>query len=176
MKKLYFMSAIVLLGVGVSACSSDTAKSNGSSTAKTESVSDAPKASANNTKLAKDLESQFNKDGKAVEAKVEPEVVDDQSVNNKSHQRIIVTATDKDLINRLQAAKDANDNDSATDDQKMLLASIQSAISDEAKQLDNDKDTITFEYKIDSNNSMSIALSNKTSDIIPLVDVPVSEE
>lgn len=175
MKKLYLMSAIVLLGVGVSACGNDSAKSDSSSSAKTESVSDAPKASANNTKLAKDLASQFNKDGKVVEAKVEPEVTDDQSVNGKPHQVIIITATNKDTINRLKAAKDANDNGSATDDQKMLLATVQSAVSAEAKKLDNTKDTITFEYKLDADNSVRIALSNKSSDIIPVVDAPITQ-
>ncbi|QGG59099.1 hypothetical protein [Loigolactobacillus bifermentans] len=167
MKKFILICATGLLGIGLAGCSNSSNQSSDSS-AKTESV-----ASKNNVKLAKDLEKQFNKDGKVATTKVEPEVVDDQSKDNKPHEEIKVIITDKALIKTITADEDAIRNDTATDDQKMYIATLQEMISKEAKKLDNTKDTISLIYKMDDQNNYQIAGSSKTHDFVKLVEVGV---
>lgn len=170
MKKLYLMCAVAVLGIGVAGCTNNN--SSNSNDNKTEATS--TKASANNLKISKSLKNQFNSDNdKIVTVDVKTDVVDDQSKDNKPHEAIEAIVKDKDTIEKLKTDKNAIDNDNASDDQKMYIAGIQDIISDEAKKLNNDADTITFGYKIDADNTVLIAGSSKNENFISPVEIDV---
>lgn len=169
MKKLYSLSAIALLSIGLVACNNSKDSSTKSSTTQV--------GSSANRKLAKDLDKQFNTDGqKVVKATVETDVVDDQSVtdikgNQKPHEVINVNVIDKETADKLKTDKTAIDDGSATTDQEMYIAGIQEIISKEAKKLSNENDTIKFGHKTDADNTDVYALSSKTKDVIAQVTV-----
>lgn len=120
------------------------------------------------------LEKQFNSDNdKIVTVDVKTDVVDDQSKDNKPHEEIKVVVKDKDTIEKLKTDKNAIDNDNASDDQKMYIAGIQDIISDAAKKLNNNADTITFGYKMDADNTMLIAGSSRTKDFVKPVEINI---
>ncbi|KRM98794.1 hypothetical protein [Loigolactobacillus rennini] len=170
MKKLYLMCAAALLGVSAVGCTNNNSSNANNNRTETTST----KASANNLKITKDLEKQFNSDNdKIVAVDVKTDVVDDQSKDNKPHEEIKVTVKDKDTIEKLKTDKNAIDNGNASDDQKMYIAGIQDIISNEAKKLNNNADTITFGYKMDADNTMLIAGSSKTKDFVKPVEINI---
>lgn len=161
MKKTVLITTAVLGVLTLTACSNS--KSSGSNN---------PQPSAANVKIAKDLRRDFNTDDqKVVKVKVDPSVVDDQSKtdskgNQKPHQDIKVTVTDKSTINAIKQDKTAIDGGTATTDQEMYISGIQEQVSKEAKKLKNSTDTISFGYDEDSDNNVLIAKSQKDKDII----------
>lgn len=170
MKKLYLMCAVAVLGIGIAGCTNSSSSNANNNRTKTTST----KASANNLKIAKSLEKQFNSDNdKIVTVDVKTDVVDDQSKDNKPHEEIKVVVKDKDTIEKLKTDKNAIDNDNASDDQKMYIAGIQDIISDAAKKLNNNADTITFGYKMDADNTMLIAGSSRTKDFVKPVEINI---
>ena len=119
--------------------------------------------------IVKSINKQFNKDGKAVTVKVKNGIVD--SDQPKKHSVVEVTIKSADLKKNVKAAQSAIDEGNATSDQQTLIYGIQQVISDEAKKLKNNKDVVSFGYKLSADNNRPIARSSKTKDIIPLVDV-----
>lgn len=163
MKKGLVTGVVILLGASLAACGNSTSSSNG------------PKPSAKNLEIAKSLKKEINTDGqKVAKVKVDPEVVDDQSKNDKAHQVIKVTIVDKEVQSALKADKEAIDDGSATTDQKMYVSGIQDIVHKEAQKL-NSKDTIELGYNIDSDNSVLIAGSSKSSDFVPMVSIDDSD-
>ncbi len=167
MKKIIAVLCAATLAVTLTACTNSSKSSNSKNT-----ESAVAKGSASNRKAAKELAKQFNTDGnKAVTTKVETNVVDDQSKDNKAHEVIEVTVVDKDTINTLKKDKSAIDKGTASSDQKMYVASIQDIITKQAKKLNNNNDTIQFGYKEDSDNTILIAGSSKAKDFVTPVTV-----
>ncbi|WP_024748152.1 hypothetical protein [Levilactobacillus namurensis] len=172
MKKLITLSLATLTTLSLVACSSSkSSSSNGDSRSTSSKV-----ASTQNEKIAKRVSKEFNTDGeKVVTTKIETNVVDDQSKTNKNgdqvpHESIKILVTDKATKNKIKKDKAAIDNGSATYDQKMYILGIQETISNAAKKLNN-KDTISFGYQEDSDNSVLVALSMKNKDVIQHVSI-----
>lgn len=171
MKKTYLLSAVALLSIGLAACSSKG--STGSTSSKTEQV-----GSAANRKIAKELAAELNKDGKIAKVTVEPEVRDDQSKKNdkgemQPHEVINAIITDKKIAKTLDADKEAISNDTATNDQKMYLLSMQEIVSNAAKKLNNSNDTVELNSKMSEDNYNVYALSTKDKDVIEHVTIDV---
>lgn len=159
MKKVAMFLSIALIGITLVGCSSNSSQSS------------KPEGSANNRKIAKSLKSEINSDGKVGTVKVETEVTDEQSVDNKPHEVVSVVVTDKTVKDELKADEDALDAGTATTDQSMYVAGMQDIISKAAKKLDNNKDTVEMKYEIDSDNFRAVALSMKDKDIIAPVTI-----
>lgn len=187
MKKLSLLGISALSILTLAACSSgDDKKEAASSSEQTEQTSTATSttttqsseqgtdfSSSKNTAVLADLESKFNTDGvKAVTVTPETDVVDDQA--ETPHEVITVQAVDEETRKNLMAVDQANEQDAMTDDQKMYLFGIQQIVSDAAKNLAGENDSIKFTYLDDDNNSIVLAYSTKTADVIPLTEISVN--
>ncbi|MGO3650930.1 hypothetical protein [Vagococcus sp.] len=164
MKKFVSMGFITLVSIGLVACSSNGPKPTKESEEKVETAQESTDAKSANNEVLKSLENEFNKDGKTVDVTLDKDVVDSES--DKPHEVIRIEVTDQDTRKKLAEADEAIRNEDASEEQSMYINSIRQIISDEAKKLANNNDAITFAYQDDNNDSMLIAYSTKTKDII----------
>ncbi|APX73144.1 hypothetical protein M5C72_08630 [Companilactobacillus allii] len=160
MKKMALGILLLSMMTLATACGNNSSTKNSSST-KTESVDKNKIPTANNKKIAKQVEKELNKDGKVGKVSVETEVHDDQSATKKDgstkpHQVVHALITDKALIKKI----DANGNDV-----DMLKEGIKEIADDYSPELKG-HDTITIDYEIDDSQYNTIALNNKNGRII----------
>jgi len=123
--------------------------------------------------IKKSLDQKFNSNGRIVTIKEERNIND--STSQKAHTVIVVSLTDKQTQKYLKTTYEAVQNNTANDDQKLYIHSIQKIISDEAKKLDNRNDVIQFVYK-DGGKYIPIASSQKNKFIIKPVEINQSSK
>lgn len=164
MKKIASMGLIALASVALVACSSNDTIPTKESEEKVVTTQENINTKSVNNEIAKSLENEFNKDGKTVNVTLETDVVDSES--NEPHEVIAIEAIDQEIRKYIHEANEAIRNDEATEEQNMYINSIRQVVSDEAKKLANDNDAITFTYQDENNESMLVAYSTKTKDVI----------
>lgn len=124
------------------------------------------KETSANQIVLESLENEFNKDEQIVNITLEKEVVDSES--DVPHEVIRIEVSDSETRTFLHEANTAISDGEATEEQIMYVNSIRQIVSDEAKNLANDNDSIQFAYLDGSNDSMLIAYSTKINDIIQI--------
>ena len=125
-----------------------------------------PSTTPTYSKIKKELNQQFNSNGKVATVKEDRNINDKTS--KKSHTVIIVVVTDKQTQKYIKTTYEAVQNNNATTDQKLYIRSIQNIIQKSAKKLDNNYDVIQFVYK-DNKSYVPVASSQKNKNLIPLV-------
>lgn len=157
----------------MSACGNtdNDAKTSKSSVTESSSVatSDTYVANTKNLKaVAKELDSEFNKDGSnAVKVEVQDNVVDDTS--SDPHSVIEVRVIDDATRKTMQETKDAVDSNNADDAQLTTIYDIQGKVENAAKKLESENDLVKYVNPDTDGNNIVIAMANKTENIIPLV-------
>ena len=172
MKKITFSFLLATTAFTLGACSSNKETTSSSKETVASSTMEQPaqtNTKSENSAVVDALDKQFNADGDAVEIELQQDVVDSES--NNPHEVIKIVVTDKETKDGVMEANDAKYSGDLTDDQKLLLFGIQQIVSDEAKNLKNDDDSIMFTYLDDVDNSMVVAYSTKTKEVIPFVAV-----
>ena len=172
MKKITFIFLLTIATLTLAACSSNKETITSSKETLPSSTMEQPdptNTKSENSAVVDALDKQFNANGDAVEIKLQQDVVDGES--NNPHEVIEIVVTDKETKDGVMKANDAKYSGDLTDDQKLLLFGIQQIVSDEAKNLKNDDDSIMFTYLDDVDNSMVVAYSTKAKEVIPFVEV-----
>lgn len=118
--------------------------------------------------IKKNLDQNFNQNGRVVEIKEEHNIND--STSKHPHTVIVIKLVDKQTQKYLQTSYEAVQNGQATEDQKMYVYSIQKIVSSQAKRLDNNYDVIQFVYK-DGKKYVPVASSQKNKFIIKPVKI-----
>lgn len=166
MKKIVLFSALSLALFGLAACSSSSEKTS----EKQEAQSVVKKSDDSQYDgVVKELKALLDKNNNgAVNITIRHDVVDGDFPDG--HTVIAaVTATESgtQMMKELVEAKDSN---TATDDQVLTIQALRQSISDIAKKLPNDSDEIDFGYEIAADQTMLVAASTKTKDIIPITE------
>lgn len=164
MKKIVSMGFITLVSIGLVACSNNDPEPTKESEGKVETTQENTDTKSENNEVVKLLENEFNKDAKTVDLTLDKDVVDSES--DKPHEVIRIEVTDQDTRKKLSESDEAIRSGEANEEQNMYINSIRQIISDEAKKLANDNDAITFAYQDENNDSILIAYSTKTKDVI----------
>lgn len=175
MKKIKIMFLLTCTSLLFAACgNSEDTTNNSSSTSMTEQSTSTKEdtteaVDSKNASVVEELDKQFNTDGeKIVDITLEKDVVDSES--DDPHEVITVEVVDETTRKNISEADSANNSNSATDEQKLSLRGIQEIVSSQAKNLKGVNDSIMFTYLDEVGNSMVVAYSTNSKDIIPLVD------
>ncbi len=138
------------------------------SPSKTTSHSTSNKSKVEYTAIKKNLDKKFNDNGRIVEIKEEHDIND--STSKKPHTVIVIRLIDNQTQKYLKTTYEAVQNNTASEDQKMYIYSIQKIVSDQAKKLHNDNDVIQFVYK-DGKKYVPVASSQKNKFLITPVKI-----
>lgn len=123
--------------------------------------------------IKKNLDQQFNQNGRVVSIKEEQNIND--STSKYPHTVIVIKLVDKQTQKYLKTAYEAVQSNQASDDQKMYVYSIQKIVSTQAKKLHNNYDVIQFVYK-DKKKYVPVASSQKNKFIIKPVEITQSTQ
>lgn len=170
MKKLKIIFLLAIAGITLGACSSGGDSDNASSSSSSIEVSSTVESTTTTTDTANQavvdkLKADFEND---VNVEVEKDVIDSES--DEPHEVITVSSIDKETAKGIEEAQSAINSNSADDTQKLTIAGIQTIISEAAKGLAGDNDSVKFVYTDSVNNTMVVAYSTKSKDIIPIVE------
>lgn len=169
MKKFKVVFSLAVVGIALGACSSggdsDNASSSSSSTEVSSTIESTTATETANQSVVDQLKADFGND---VNVEVEKDVIDSES--DQPHEVITVSSTDEETAKGIEDAQSAINSNSADDTQKMTIAGIQTVVSEAAKGLAGDNDSVEFVYTDSVNNTMVVAYSTKSKDIIPIVE------
>lgn len=170
MKKFKGIFLLAVAGITLGACSSGNDSNNTSSSSSSTEVSSTIESTVTATETANQsvvdkLKTDFGND---VNIEVEKDVIDSES--DQPHEVITVSSTDEETAKGIEEAQSAINSNSADDTQKLTIAGIQTIVSEAAKGLADDNDSIQFVYTDSVNNTMVVAYSTKSKDIIPIVE------
>ncbi|WP_285009417.1 hypothetical protein [Lactococcus formosensis] len=159
MKRIFLVGATALALFSLAACSSDSESKDSGSNPKTE------QSKVDNSKFDKattNLKSQLDKENEG-EWKYE-------TINNVTNEYIndgtVIEIRPKTEEGKKNLKKIYDDSQTGELDKQIAILAIQQIVSEAAKDLPDDNSEITLGYDEDGDNSVLLAASTKTKDII----------
>lgn len=163
MKKIIFLGATTIALLSLSACTSNSTKSSGTSSKTEQSTAKQQKIdNSKYDKVVSHLKSQLDTDNEqGWEYKITNDVTNENITNGTLIEVRPKTQEGADNLKKIYEESQSDD----TSNQVGILG-LQQIVSESAKELPDNNSEITLGYDTDSNNSVLLAASTKTKDII----------